>query len=165
MRIISPRARPCMKKNRPRFRTGLQGGKRPVSKNEIVLALAHIPQAMAARNPIAIRHAPFWRQAVSIWRTCLKGASFFSGHGKICDHVQNFAVSMGESHPKTDRRLNQKRTLMLQQPFLALQSAAITSKRAIGPDHPVAGHHDGNGITAVGKANRPHEVGISQTLS
>ena len=59
---------------------------------------------------------------------------------------------------------NQQRALMLQQPFLALQPAAIARQRAIGPNHPVAGHHDGNGIAAIGKAHRPHGIGIAQPL-
>src|SRR6185295_11224802 len=57
---------------------------------------------------------------------------------------------------------NQQRALMLQEPLLAPQSAAIARKRAIGPDYPVTGHDDGNGIAAIGKTHCPHGILVAQ---
>src|SRR6185295_4799094 len=57
---------------------------------------------------------------------------------------------------------NQQRALMLQEPLLAPQSAAIARERAIGPNYPVTGHDDGNGIAAIGKTHCPHGILVAQ---
>src|SRR5688572_6266793 len=43
--------------------------------------------------------------------------------------------------------------LMFQQPSLTVESAAVADERPRSADDAVAGHHDGNGIRAVGGAD------------
>jgi len=43
---------------------------------------------------------------------------------------------------------------VLEKPPLAIEPAAISNERSRGSDDPVAGHHDGNRIGAVGRADR-----------
>jgi hypothetical protein len=44
---------------------------------------------------------------------------------------------------------------VLQEPGLALDTAAITTERAIGSDHAMAGHNNCNGICSISQTNSP----------
>ncbi len=64
--------------------------------------------------------------------------------------------------------------LMRQQPLLALQPAAISRERAVGADHPVTGHQDGNGIPPIrephgargaGLADPPGQLSVAPSLA
>ena len=52
--------------------------------------------------------------------------------------------------------------LMLQQLALERQAAAIAGEAAVGADHPVTGHDQGDGIGAVGGANGAGRGGMSR---
>jgi len=54
--------------------------------------------------------------------------------------------------------------LMLQQPLLASQPAAVAGQRAILPDHPVTGNHDRHAIGAIGAGHRPHRLRLAECL-
>ena len=92
MRIIGPRTGLGMEEDRAGFRIGLNSRKRPVGEDKILLARAHIRETVAARNPIAIGHAPFRFQAVGVRRTRMELAGFFSGHCEIFNHAPNMAA-------------------------------------------------------------------------
>src|SRR5262249_55930861 len=48
---------------------------------------------------------------------------------------------------------------MLQQPALALKSAAIFYQRSVGADQAMAGDHDADRICAIGVTDRAHRSG------
>src|SRR5579872_5184072 len=52
--------------------------------------------------------------------------------------------------------------LVVEQPALARQAAAIAGQGAVRADHPMAGHDDGDRIGAVGEADRAARVGAPQ---
>src|SRR3954452_3031808 len=51
---------------------------------------------------------------------------------------------------------------MLEQPALAVETAAIAGERAIGPDQAVTGNDDTDGIGSVGVADRAHRFGDAE---
>ena len=53
--------------------------------------------------------------------------------------------------------------LMREQPALALQPAAVACQRAVGADHPVTRHQNGDGIAPVGEAYGARSVGIADS--
>src|ERR1700730_13511592 len=55
-------------------------------------------------------------------------------------------------------------TLMRQQPFLALDTAADTGQRAICADHSGTGNDDGNGIAAIRQTHRTRAIGVPQAF-
>src|SRR5689334_2164078 len=52
----------------------------------------------------------------------------------------------------------QRHALVLQQPTLALEPAAILYQRTIGPDQAMAGHDDADRVGAVGMTDGAHGV-------
>ena len=48
---------------------------------------------------------------------------------------------------------------MRQEPSLARKTTAIAGQGGIGPDDPVAGHNNADGVGPVGEAQRPHRLG------
>ena len=54
-------------------------------------------------------------------------------------------------HETRRRRASRfERAFVLQKPAFAVDAAAIAGERAVGADDPVAGHHDGDRVLAVG---------------
>lgn len=53
---------------------------------------------------------------------------------------------------------------MLEQLFLAIDTAAVAHQVIVGANHTVTGNDDGDGIFAVGRAHCPYLVGITQSL-
>src|SRR4051794_35025456 len=47
---------------------------------------------------------------------------------------------------------------MLQQPFLAVDAAAVTGQRAIHADHAMAGYDDTDRVQAIGGPGRAHRL-------
>src|SRR6266702_5921111 len=65
--------------------------------------------------------------------------------------------------PRNDEcEKSEHHALMLEQPALALQTAAIFDPRAVGADQAMAGHHDADRVAAVGVADRAHGPGDIQ---
>ena len=54
--------------------------------------------------------------------------------------------------------------LMAQQPTLALDAAAVAGERAVGADHPMAGHDQADRVGAVGQAHRPNRRRLADAL-
>ncbi len=50
---------------------------------------------------------------------------------------------------------------MIEQPLLAVETAAIAGQGSIGADHSVAGNHDRNGVAPVGGSDRAGRAGTS----
>ena len=48
---------------------------------------------------------------------------------------------------------------MRQEPSLARKPAAVAGQGSIGPDDPVAGDNNRDGVGSVGQAQRPHRLG------
>src|ERR1700686_187315 len=49
---------------------------------------------------------------------------------------------------------------VIEQPRLSFESSAVTGEGTVGPDHPVTGHDDGDGVTSVGQADGARRLGI-----
>ena len=53
---------------------------------------------------------------------------------------------------RREQRASDVRGLVLEQPSLARQASAKAGERAVGADHAVAGHDDGDGVLPIGEA-------------
>ena len=51
---------------------------------------------------------------------------------------------------------------MREEPALAVEAAAEPGQGAVRADHPVAGHHDGDRVAAIGKPHRPAGAGLPE---
>src|SRR5262249_14088705 len=58
----------------------------------------------------------------------------------------------------------QGHALVLEKPALAWQAATVSGERPVAADHPVAGHHDADGIECVGARDRANRRGHAQAL-
>src|SRR5262245_9394602 len=57
-------------------------------------------------------------------------------------------------------RISQNLPLMIEQPALAIEPAAVAGQRAVGADHAMAGNDNGNRISPIGGADRPAGLGL-----
>src|SRR5579871_227439 len=87
--------------------------------------------------------------------------------GVLAQEVLNdHAVSGEQARLLGPRALlgSKARTLVREQPLLALEPPAKAHQRAVGADDAVTGHDDRDGVSPVRKSDRTHCLGIPDSL-
>src|SRR5262249_32620354 len=91
------------------------------------------------------------------------GATWGRGNAGVVDRGQ-LRTGRGRHQCRAACGSDEQRALVLQQPALAVEAAAIAGERAVLADHAVAGHDDRDRIAAVDHADRAHRVGTADGL-
>src|SRR5437867_13301355 len=75
---------------------------------------------------------------------------------------ERLTLAPGRQASVKSRPQRQQRPLVLEQPALPVDAAAEACEVAVGPDHAMARHDDGDGVLAVGRAYRPRIARVAQ---